>query len=69
MLAIKRSADVTPEGIKGIHCMQLMKYASGGSTLALKSRTDITRSLKQGISGPTKRTDVLQNLKENPMEK
>ena len=30
------------------------------STLALKPREDVTRSPKQGISGPTKRTDVLQ---------
>ena len=31
-----------------------------GPTLALKPRTDITRCPKQGTSGPTKSTDVLQ---------
>ena len=41
--------------IWGIHCMQAMKYVSKGSTLAMKPRTDVTRSLKQGYSGPTKR--------------
>ena len=30
------------------------------STLALKPRADVTRSPKQGISGPTKRIYVLQ---------
>ena len=32
------------------------------STLALKTRTDITRVQNRCISGPTKRTDVLQKL-------
>ena len=40
--------------------MRTRKHASKGSTVALKRRTDVTRSLKQGFSGPTKRTDVLQ---------
>ena len=31
-------------------------------TLALKPRGDVTRSPKQGISGPTKRTYVLQEI-------
>ena len=35
-----------------------------GSTWALKPRADVTRSQKQGISDPTKRTCVLQNLKK-----
>ena len=58
MLATKRSAGVTPE-------VNLMSPLCAGdearrSTLALKPREDVTRSPKQGISGPTKRTDVLQ---------
>ena len=32
-------------------------------TLALKPREDVTRSPKQGVSGPTKRTHVLQKFK------
>ena len=58
MLATKRSAGVIPE-------VNLMSPLCAGdearrSTLALKPREDVTRSPKQGISGPTKRTDVLQ---------
>ena len=48
--------------ISGIHFMQATKYASEGSTLALKPRGDIIRSPKQGYKGPTKRTHVLQKL-------
>ena len=47
--------------IWGIHCMQVMKHASEGiTTLALKPRADVTRSLRQGYQWPTKRTYVLQ---------
>ena len=38
------------------------KACKKGSTLALKPRADVTRGPKQGISGPTKRTYVLQKL-------
>ena len=38
-------------------------------TLALKPRGDITRSLKQGSSGPTKRTHVLQNFFKKKFKK
>ena len=38
--------------ISGIHCMQVTKHASKGSTLALKPREDITRSPKQGYQWP-----------------
>ena len=41
---------------------RVRKHASEGSTLALEPRADVTRSPKQGISRPTKSTDVLQNL-------
>ena len=36
--------------IWGIHCMQATKYASNGSSLALKPRGHVTRSPKTGIS-------------------
>ena len=38
--------------ISGIHCMQVTKHASEGSTLALKPRADITRSPKQEYQWP-----------------
>ena len=38
--------------ISGIHCMQVTKHASDGSTLALKPRGDVTRSPKQGYQWP-----------------
>ena len=39
------------------------------STLAFKSRSDVTTSSKQGISDPTKRAYVLQKLrKRDPLE-
>ena len=38
------------------------KACKKGSTLALKPRTDVTRSLKQGISDSMKRTYVLQKF-------
>ena len=40
--------------IWGIHCMQVRKQASKGSTLVLKAMADVTESSKQGLSGPTK---------------
>ena len=45
-----------------IHCMQARKYQREGSTLALKPRADVSRSPNRGISGQTKKTDVLQNF-------
>ena len=42
--------------ISEINCSQATKHASKGSTLALRPITSPNR----GISGPTKRTDVLQ---------
>ena len=43
--------------------------ACEGSTLAFKSRSDVTTSSKQGISDPTKRIYVLPKLrKKDPLE-
>ena len=42
--------------------MQVTKHTSEESTLALKPRGDITKSQNRGMSGPTKRTYVLQNF-------
>ena len=61
MLAGKRSAGVTPKMNlrnpfhtgEGVH--------KQGSTLALKSREYVTRSPKQGICDPMKKSYVLQN--------
>ena len=41
--------------LSGIHCMQATKHASEGSTLALKPRGDVARSLKQGYQWPHKK--------------
>ena len=41
---------------------QARKCASENSTLALQPRTDVNRSPKQGISGPTEKTYVLQKF-------
>ena len=49
MLAAKRAAGVTPEVNLGNPLHWVRKYASEGSTLALKTRTDITKSKKQGF--------------------
>ena len=57
MLAIKRSAGVTPQ-VNLRNSMQARKHASESSTLALKSRTDTT-SPKQGYQQPYKLTYVL----------
>ena len=46
------------ESEESIAC-RMIKHASKGSTMALKPRTDIQN---RGISGPTKRTNVLQKL-------
>ena len=52
MLAMMRSAGVcTRDESEGIHCMQLTNQTSKGSTVALKSMADITRSPKQGYQG------------------
>ena len=40
---------------RGIHCMQVIKHASGGSFLALKSRAEIIRGPKQGYWWPHKK--------------
>ena len=48
--------------ISGIHCTQVTKHASEGSTLALKPRGDVARSPKQGYQCPTKRSYVLQKI-------
>ena len=42
--AVKRLASVAPEVNLENHCMQVMKHARKGSTLALKPRLSITRS-------------------------
>ena len=39
----------------GIHCMQAKKHTNEGSALALKPRTHVTRSPKQGYQRPYKR--------------
>ena len=41
--------------IAGIHCMQVTKHASEGSTLVLKPRAGVTRSPKQGYQWPHKK--------------
>ena len=53
MLAVKRSAGVTPE-VNLRNSMQARKHASE-STLALKPRADVTRSPKQGYQWPHKK--------------
>ena len=53
MLAVKRSTGVAPE-VNLRNSMQARKHASE-STLALKPRADITRSLKEGYQWPHKK--------------
>ena len=53
MLAVKRLAGVAPE-VNLRNSIQARKHASK-STLALKPRADITRSLKQGYQWPHKK--------------
>ena len=53
MLAIKRSAGVTPE-VNLRNSTQARKHASE-STLALEPRADVTRSPKQGYHWPHKK--------------
>ena len=60
MLAVKRSAGVTPE-LNPRNTLQageevLNQRTPLPPTLALKPRADVTRSLKQGIRGLTKRS-------------
>ena len=62
-MAIKRSAGIAPVVILRNPCMQGRKHTS--KELALKLGVYITRSSKQGITGPTKRTDVLQKKTNN----
>ena len=64
MLAIKRSAGVTPE-LNVRNPLHVGKEASKGSTLALKPSADVTRSPNMGISGQTKKTDVLRKHPKN----
>ena len=59
MLANKRSAGVAPEVNLRI-LLHAFDEACKVSNLALKSRADVIRNQNMGISGPTKRTDVLQ---------
>ena len=55
MLTCTQSAGVAPE-VNLRNSVQARKCASEKSTLALKPRTDITRSPKQGYQWPMKRT-------------
>ena len=56
MLTINKSVCVAPEvNLKNPLHKQVLKKASGRSTLALKPRTK-----NRGISGPTKRNNVIQ---------
>ena len=57
MLTSVQSAGVTPE--MNLRITQAKNYAKG-STQILKPRADITGSPKQGVSGPTKMTCILQ---------
>ena len=50
--------------IWGIHCVQARMHTSNGSTLPLKHRPDVTRSLKQGYQWSHERTCVLQKFKK-----
>ena len=51
--------------ISRIHCMQVTKHASEGSTVALKPRGDVTRSPKQGYQRFHKKYSCLPK-KEKP---
>ena len=59
-------AGVTPE-VNLSNSMQARECISEKSTLALKPRSDITRSPKQGYQWPHKRTYVLQKLKKKTL--
>ena len=62
MLTSIQSAGVAPE-VNLRTSAKTRKHASEKSTLTLNPRADITKSPKQGyISGPTKRTCVLQKI-------
>ena len=61
MLAVKRSAGVTPD--VNVHPVCLHQVRRILLTLALKPRGDITRSPKQGYQWPHKRACVHQLLK------
>ena len=63
MLATKRSVGVAPEVNLGNVCLCQVQIRL--PILVFKPRRDVTRSLKQGISGPTKRTYVLQKILKN----
>ena len=55
MLVSKRSADVAPEvNLRENTSCMFLPSAIRLPTLALKPRTDVTRSPNRGISGPTK---------------
>ena len=69
MLATKRLAGVTPEVNLGeLLCQMQIRL----STLALKSRGDVTRSPKQGYQWPHKKDScppkILKNKKKNCVE-
>ena len=53
------------QGTCNITRMPQLSTNKAEPTLALNPRGDITRSAKQGISGTTKRTHVLQKLKKD----
>ena len=61
MLAAKRSAGVAPDvNLRILLCVGNKAHKQGDATLALKPRADITSEVQnRGISGPTKRNDVL----------
>ena len=61
ILSSIQSAGVTPE-VNLRNSVQARMCASEKSTLALKPRVDVTRVQNRGISGPTKRTYVLQKI-------
>ena len=52
------------QGMCNVTHMPPLSSNKAEPTLALKPRGDVTRSPKQGISGPTKRTHVLLKLKK-----
>ena len=57
--------DIAPELNLRKHSTQVVKYTSKRSTLALKPRADVIRSLKQGYQWPHKKTRVLQIFLKN----
>ena len=58
------AAGVTSEVNLGFHYMQATEHTSKGINLAFEPRADVARSQNSGISGPTKRTDALQNFQK-----